>query len=516
MASAPWSDRPKIDDIALTDVFMRRVPTSGTKNQEIPFSDITTFMNGSSRVYVESESDLPALLGGFHQLEFDKDYVFTEPSTITDPILFPAAWIGTISKSFFTTQTITYTGTTPMFQTLNIDGEITLITDGGGGTIKVGTSAPHGLIDGQFVNITGTTSYNQNALVVSAASGSAFDVELAFVGSETGQFNTGFRTIRFDKFDAINPGTADFMDITSAGIFETVLSFETFACFGFNSPGTIRNGSNVITDAAFFGFATKGLTLENCLATSFTVTNFLSTDPLALTAIAVTITGANTDRLSIINSKFTMSAATQIPVRIDGTTITNSSGLTFATSPDNGITTDYFDTSSGGLDETDPQVIAQNNGARKNSQTIAESRSNLTLEIDGSGGIDVPIIDITPVAGDWIEDSATERFSVDTTTGLITYNGLNPVTAMISYSLSAAQTSGGAQTILFDLHINGIEQIKSEIIIVTAGVGSPVSSAYNGGNFLISPGDTFQLFKDNTTNTNNTDVTLATLLINIV
>ena len=167
------------------------------------------------------------------------------------------------------------------------------------------------------------------------------------------------------------------------------------------------------------------------------------------------------------------------------------------------------------LDSEDPIVFAEGNNGSLDSMTIAESRTNGTLEVDGSGGIDVPIIDITPVAGDWIEDPSTERFSVDTTTGLVMYNGVNPVAVMIKYSLGASQTSGPAQTIDIDLHINGIVQTKSTTTFTTVGVGSPVSVVYNGGNFVINPGDTFQLFKDNITNTNNTDVTNTTLLINL-
>lgn len=44
MSLEAWSERPKIDELSLTDVLMRRVPSSATKNQEIPFSDIVNFV----------------------------------------------------------------------------------------------------------------------------------------------------------------------------------------------------------------------------------------------------------------------------------------------------------------------------------------------------------------------------------------------------------------------------------------------------------------------------------------
>jgi len=171
--------------------------------------------------------------------------------------------------------------------------------------------------------------------------------------------------------------------------------------------------------------------------------------------------------------------------------------------------TDTGNMNTSSLDSTDPIVFADANRGSPNSNTISESSINGTLEVDGSGGVDVPIVDITPVAGDWIEDSATERFSVDTTTGLVTYNGIISITAMIKYSLTADAATGPAQTIVFDLHINGGSQTKTSFTVIT-----PVSLVYNGGNFVINPGDTFQLFKDNTTNTNNTNVSVTTLLIN--
>jgi len=73
----PWSGRPKVDALSLTDLLMRRVPTSATKNQEIPFSDVSDFMFGSSVKLIAKESDLPPLVNGFITLEQDKNYIFT-------------------------------------------------------------------------------------------------------------------------------------------------------------------------------------------------------------------------------------------------------------------------------------------------------------------------------------------------------------------------------------------------------------------------------------------------------
>ncbi|MFV2016543.1 MAG: hypothetical protein ACC656_14020, partial [Candidatus Heimdallarchaeota archaeon] len=217
--------------------------------------------------------------------------------------------------------------------------------------------------------------------------------------------------------------------------------------------------------------------------------------------------------LVVVNSAFAGQATyngtfvvTDVDTPVTGTTF-DVAAITFTA-------TDTGNMNKSSLDSTTVEVIARDNRNSADSQTISESLTDGTLVVDGSGGISVAIVDVTPNPGDWVEDPSTERFSVDTATGIVTYNGITPITGMIKYSLSASQTSGAAQTIDFTLNINGTPQAKSTITIVTAGVGTPVAGVYSGGNFTIVSGDTFQLFKENTTNTNDTDIVNATLLIN--
>ncbi len=489
------------------------------KNKTMNFENFAATLQGlappvisSSIKYITSESDLPPLLGGFHQLELDKNYVFTEPFAFSDPILFPAGWIGRVSKPWLTSNFVTYIGATPMFQTLNIDGIINSISDAGSGAITVTLDAPHNMIDGQYVNITDTTSYNQNALIISNASGSVFDVQIPYVADEAGLFNTGFRSIQFDQFDAANTGTTEFMDLTSAGIVGTLFTIDRFAELGFLGPGTVRNGRNVIIGDAIFGFISSGLTLENCETTVITISPFSS-----LAAIpgvkALVITGALTDRVTLRDCKFEMGEATQLPMRIDGTVV-NANEILVSDSPDNNVATDYFDTSSGGLDQKNPQVNAINNGKRANSMVISESSSVAVLQVSGTSGDAVPIVHISPLSGDYVSDPSTETFSLDDALGIVTYNGLKPSSKTIKFSLRAAQESGSAQEVDITLYIQGVAQTKTTIHITTAGTSTFVSGVYNGGNFLINPGDTFQLYKHNTSNTTDTKIQNAILLIN--
>jgi len=520
MSAIPWSTKGEktAPGVAADEMMMldSEDAVAATKNKRMGYqnlADSLLSLSGSSssfREYIGSESDLPPLLGGFHQLDPDKNYHFTEAFQLTNPILFPAGWTGRVVKDFFSTQTLTYTGSTDMFQTLNIDGVIDSISNAGGGAITVTTSAAHGLIDGQVVNITGTASYDQIQLVISNASGSVFDVQIAFVADEAGAFNTGFGSILFVDWDMLGDPLVNFMDLTSAGIPGTVIGFNVFLAVGFSGMGIIRNAVNVLSFNCIFGSISSGLTLENCRTAALSVTSFADLGGVA-GVTALTLTGALTNRITVIDSEFLMGASTQFPVRIDST-VTTANEILFDTAPDNNVADDYFDISSGGLDQTDPQVNSQNNGKRPDSMVISESSSVGVLEVDGAGSISVPIVDITPVAGDWAEDPTTETFSVNTTTGIVTYNGLNPIVMMIKYSLGAAQTGSGAQTVDIVLNINGTPQTKSTITIVTSGVDNFIPGVYNGGNYSLNPGDTFQLFKENTTGTVNTDIQNAILL----
>lgn len=520
MSVKPWSLKGEktAPGVAADEMMMidSEDAINATKSKRMGYqnlADSLLTLSGSSSSFIEyigSESDLPPLLGGFHQLEQDKNYHFTEDFELANPIIIPAGWTGRIVKSFFSTKTIEYTGSTPMFQTLNIDGVIDSISNAGGGAITVTLSAAHGLIDGQYVNITGTTSYNQNQLVISNASGSVFDVQIAFVADEAGAFNTGFGSILFVDWDNLGNASTEFLDLTSAGIPGTVIGFNVFLQVGFGGMGIIRNADNVLSFNCIFGSITSGLILENCRTVALSVTSLA--DLAGVPGVtALTIRGVQTSRVTVLNSEFLMGESTQFPVRIESD-VTNANEILFADSPDNNVADDYFDTSSGGLDQTNPQVQSSNNGTRADSMVIAESSTVGVLEVDGSGGVTVPIVDVTPASGDWAEDPTTETFSVNTTTGVITYNGLNPVVMMIKYSLSAAQTSGSAQTVDIVLNINGTPQTKSTITIMTSGVANFISNVYNGGNYTINPGDEFQLFKENTSNTNNTDIEKVTVL----
>jgi len=161
------------------------------------------------------------------------------------------------------------------------------------------------------------------------------------------------------------------------------------------------------------------------------------------------------------------------------------------------------------LDQSSILVTARDNDDSLDSESHAEARTGATLTVDGSGGVDVPVVDITPAPGDWIQDPNTQEFSVDELTGLITYIGIKTRTFHVKYQLTAEPTSGGAQVVNFDIHLSGVQQTKSQIQINTANA---IVGSYIGGLFVLSTGDTLQLFKNNTTNTNDTNISVSTVL----
>ena len=163
------------------------------------------------------------------------------------------------------------------------------------------------------------------------------------------------------------------------------------------------------------------------------------------------------------------------------------------------------------LEQDDVIVDAFNNPGSPNSMTIVEERTNgTTLQVNGAVSTAVPIVDVTPVVNDFVQDIATEEYTVNTTTGEITYIGLSDITTIIEFQFNAATTSGPDQTVEFDLRINDVQQVKtaSTIIVTTTAV----SVIYTGGIFTLSSNDTLRLFRNNTTNTNDTDITNLKLL----
>jgi len=440
MSSIQYSQLP-FEDLEFNSIVPFET-VSGKTGRNIA-GELASLGYGSNVKIIRSQDDLPPLLNGFRILEQGKNYLFTEAASFSDPILFPAGWIGDIRKSFRTPADIVYTGTTPMFNTLNIDGAIDTIVIGLPSSIAVSTSAPHGLVDGQYVNLR-TSLYNLDRIQIFNASGSVFSATTPFVGNDTGgAFNTGVTTFQFIDFAAVNAGTADFMDVTSSGTLGSIMLFHRFQEFGFLSPGIIRKSLGVLTNTTALGFITDGLTLEDCDAAELNSISFISLDPSATAANAITIKGAAPRLIGLFGCQFTMTNAAQHPVRIEGATVTTADEIIIQNSPDNNVSTDYFDTSSGGLDQINPQIITVNNGLRANSHTVGSAFVNGNTAVTTIALADT-FQDLN--FGTLIASVNLEGFTLtNATTGEFTYIDLKPKHSSLSMSITIRKTGGATQ-----------------------------------------------------------------------
>jgi len=480
---------------------------NGNSNQRIRASIPAL---GQLVVPVHKLSDIP-LLNGFRQLEQDKVYRFVEEISSSESLLVPAGWNGYIVGMHNSLTKYDYSGSIEAIKTLDITGTILSIADAGSGAITVTTSAAHGLVDGQYVNITGTTSYNQQKLEISNTSGSVFDVQLVFVADESGAFDTGYNTINIMNMGFTNADTATWLDIQAADQ-SSMFRYNNMKVNGFAALGFILGGRIIGYDGDL-DTTGEGLSISNIDKANIsktTISNLGSDINRNLFAVS----GSLTRDIVLREMQFNVTVASQSPVSVDDN-LPNTALVYVINSPDNNIATEYFELTGSGIGEKDPRVSSFNNGLRANSTTESESRSTVVLEVDGSGGAGVPVAieDITPAPGDFELDSASAGFSMDTSTGVVTYNGIAPISVLIGYNLEASQTSGANQNLTFDLRINGVQQTKTIKTLITMGVGDFVSVANIGGLFTINTNDTFQLFKTNVGNANNTDIQNTILLI---
>lgn len=112
MADIPWTNKPKIDELASTDILMRKTPSRPVKNQEIPITDLGSFlaeygMHTGVRTGLELSSgggttfDVAAGIGIFVDYDPDPSNTVVARITRTTPTLL-------IDDPFVNTDTFTY------------------------------------------------------------------------------------------------------------------------------------------------------------------------------------------------------------------------------------------------------------------------------------------------------------------------------------------------------------------------------------------------------------------------
>jgi len=164
--------------------------------------------------------------------------------------------------------------------------------------------------------------------------------------------------------------------------------------------------------------------------------------------------------------------------------------------------------------ESDAIIVnAFNNLGRRDSLAAAEADSTTDILVDIiTQNVFEPIQKAVPVSGDFDEDPATERFTVDLSTGVATYIGLEPLTCVISFQARAVKVSGGDPDVTVSLFKNSVQETKTDIT-VTAPTAPGGVALYTGGLFDVLTNDTFQLFLSNTSNA--TDITISDLTMTV-
>jgi len=509
--SSPWSDQPSNTTPIGADksLLIDSTVSAGPLQQKLStLTEVISIFTGSRQIRVKSQADLEAEFGV--DIEIPAGQSFTveilESFTLTKPFKIGLG-SGLQVKGIPTNTQLSYTGTGALFRN-TVAGDAINFLD-------IDDMGIFGLAGNDIFDITG-------AFVVSMSA-----VFFGFFGN-AGSLQTTFFDITFTAIAAgtgliiINPLTGRFQGFN---LNQNTVPPETLITIKTTIDSQITVDSSFSSDATssiiFFdpnSGAGARLTIEG--STGVYADLFQQGTDIAVDSAALGTSGAGFTEFTaasvhglevgqaVVNSTFADSAynGTFIVTAIPSTTIYEVETTFTATGTGN--------LNAASLDQTDPKVLAMNNVSTPDSMTIAEARSSGTLTVTGGVGVEEPIVDLTPSPGDWIEDGTTERFSVNTTTGIVTYNGTIDITVMIKYSLSAAQVGGGAQVLDFDLHISGVEQAKTIISFTTTGSGNFTTIVFNGGNFLISPGDTFQLFKTSDS-ANNAEVKDATLLINL-
>jgi len=134
-------------------------------------------------------------------------------------------------------------------------GSITAFADNGSGGTTVTSSSAHGLSDGRTVTLSGTTNYN-GTFVISAASGSVYDIATAFVADDaTGTWNFNSITVTTSAPHTLSDGSA----VQIAKSYEEYNKGRAI----FNASGSVFDVDNVVFVATGTGKYDSGSLKEN-------------------------------------------------------------------------------------------------------------------------------------------------------------------------------------------------------------------------------------------------------------
>jgi len=346
--------------------------------KQTPLEPILDLTLGPNTVFLRSENDLPAPSGGFITLKQNTEYIQIKRFDYSTPILVPAGWNGVFSAFAYQTNRMRYLGIGAAVRTLNIQGTVTDVINSPANpgthiTIIIGANT---LQDGQYVNLVDMTvsDYDGVALLISNRTATTIDVEISFNGNATGTFDTGVAGFDHNSFVLVGDGTNEAFDISISKAPNSSVKLLNSGTFGFNNIGTIRNGI-VVADVYGTSSLENGLVLENCDTGNVGGILHENLNPASTTAIGLTITGALTRALALDKYRALMKNSLQRACRVDNSVINASISLIRCSHE---VATRFFDEKTSGLDQNNPQILANNNDTIESS--MASMQMGLTVD----------------------------------------------------------------------------------------------------------------------------------------
>ena len=182
-------------------------------------------------------------------------------------------------------------------------------------------------------------------------------------------------------------------------------------------------------------------------------------------------------------------------------------GTTFDTDTDFDVD-DIGIMDSASLDQTSPLVTAKNNQGQEQSMIQGNARVKPAgIIVASSPSTPVPLEDLSPTVGDYIENPDNELIFGNPTTGEFIYEGLFSTRAVLTYTVAASPDGGGSQVLVFALFRDkGAGYVEVPNTRTTLDTSTDTTKEFTADFFNMDPGDRFRLFKVSNTGSNDTNI----------
>jgi len=460
-------------------------------------------------VRVFTQADLPDLVSGFIPLEDGKDYRFTEPINLTNPLLLPIG--GTVAltsesklQNMIDTDGVNFVNSNDLYR------PYTVVADSGGDLLFT-VPTNHLLTIGDLVNIqslTGTDYSQIKATVIATPSVTTFTIDGTFVATGTGNIDKGCLNILVRELGVSNSnptGGITAFEINMTRAQQSFLEFTNNTVKDFLLLGPLTNASELYFEHNQIFSNIAATQIIRCevanIADNYFEAALGSSNSLELTGEDVI------QHYTVSNCTFNPTPATFAAILVDPTSMSSTAHIAVFNCIDlNSSDNSLFDTSGSGIDETDPRLTVNGNVRQKN------SLSAITVEFPfGSGPLAVAVAadTLTAVSStSWIENFA-ERFSLDTgaVTGEFTYEGLETAKFLITYHTELTPESDN-QELFTGIFKNATEITESRFTIDEV----PISESTFIGHSFITELETDDVLRFGVGNVNTAeDVSVANM-----